>query len=165
MKFPLVPILINLTETMDTLTDKGYTTGVHIDTCTKNNITTFSSPKAHSSQKIGLYDMKIFVYSTKKDTYTCPAGAIHTTNGNVYKKRNNRVKHYKNRTACKDCQLRSQCTTNKNGRFIRAIHLSGGIKEDENRVKKNPDYYKLRQQITEHLPKAFGRDLKAAKGF
>jgi hypothetical protein len=52
-------------ETMNTLTDKGYTTGVQIDTCTKN-ITTYSSPKAHSSQKNGLFDMQIFVYNKKK---------------------------------------------------------------------------------------------------
>jgi len=36
-------------ETMNTLTDKGYTTGIHIGTCPKNGITTYSSPKAHSS--------------------------------------------------------------------------------------------------------------------
>ncbi len=137
-------------ETMDTLTDKGYTTGVHIDTCTKNNITTYSSPKAHSSQKNGLYDMQIFVYNKEKDTYTCPAGAILTTNGTVYKKRNHRVKHYKNRTACKDCQLRSQCTTNKNGRFIERSIYQEALEENEKRVKENPEYYKLRQQITEH---------------
>ena len=40
-------------EKIDCLTDKGYTTGKHIDICEKNNITTYSSPKAHSSQKNG----------------------------------------------------------------------------------------------------------------
>jgi transposase len=137
-------------ETMDTLTDKGYTTGVHIDTCTKNNITTYSSPKAHSSQNNGLFDMQIFVYNTEKDTYTCPAGAVLTTNGSVYKKRNHRVKHYKNRAACKDCQLRSQCTTNKNGRFIERSIYQEALEENEKRVKEKPEYYKLRQQISEH---------------
>ena len=53
--------LLNLKQ-MNVLTDKGYTTGKHIDICTKNNITTFSSPKAHSSLKNGLYDMQIFKY-------------------------------------------------------------------------------------------------------
>ena len=36
--------LLNL-ETMNTLTDKGYTTGKQIDICSKNGITTYSSPK------------------------------------------------------------------------------------------------------------------------
>jgi hypothetical protein len=137
-------------ETMDTLTDKGYTTGVHIDTCTKNNITTYSSPKAHSSQNNGLFDMQIFIYDKDKDNYTCPAGAVLTTNGSVYKKRNHRVKHYKNRAACKDCQLRSQCTTNKNGRFIERSIYQEALEENEKRVKEKPEYYKLRQQISEH---------------
>jgi len=38
-------------ETMNVLSDKGYTTDKHIDICTKKNIVTYSSPKAHSSQK------------------------------------------------------------------------------------------------------------------
>ncbi len=56
-------------DTMDCITDKGYTTGKHIDICTQNNIITYSSPKAHSSQHNGLYDMKIFEYDIKNDNY------------------------------------------------------------------------------------------------
>jgi len=137
-------------EKMDSLTDKGYTTGKHIDTCTKNGITTYSSPKEHSSQHNGLYDMQIFEYNKEKDNYTCPAGKILTTNGKIYKKRNHRVKHYKNRQACKECDLRSQCTKNKNGRFIERSIYQEALEENEKRVKENPEYYKLRQQITEH---------------
>ena len=137
-------------EKMNTLTDKGYTTGVHINTCSKNNITTYSSPKAHSSQNNGLYDMQIFEYDKQNDTYTCPAGHVLTTNGKVYKKRNHRVKHYKNRKACKGCSLRPQCTKNKNGRFIERSIYQHDLEQNEKRVRENPDYYKLRQQITEH---------------
>ncbi|NQU84378.1 MAG: transposase, partial [Mariniphaga sp.] len=134
---------------MDTLTDKGYTTGVHIDTCTKNNITTYSSPKAHSSQNNGLYDMQIFKYDKENDTYTCPAGAILTTNGNICKKRKHRVKRY-NTKACQGCKQRSKCTTNKKGRFIERSIYQEALEENEKRVTQNPGYYKLRQQITEH---------------
>jgi len=81
-------------EKMNTLTDKGYTTGAEIARCTKNNITTYSSPKEHSSQKNGLYDMQDFEYDPINDTYTCPAGSIMHTNGSIYKKRKHRVKHY-----------------------------------------------------------------------
>ena len=38
---------------MDVIADKGYTTGKHIDICDKNNITTYVSPKEHSSNKNG----------------------------------------------------------------------------------------------------------------
>lgn len=136
-------------EIMNTLTDKGYTTGLQIDTCTKNGITTFSSPKAHSSQNNGLYDMQIFKYNKENDTYTCPAEEILTTNGNIYKKRNHRVKHYKTK-ACDGCKQRKKCTKNKKGRYIERSIYQEALEENEIRVNENPGYYKLRQQITEH---------------
>lgn len=141
--------LLNLKQ-MNVLTDKGYTTGKHIDICTKNNITTFSSPKAHSSLKNGLYDMQIFKYNAPKNHYTCPAGEILATNGAVYNKNKHKVKHYKNRQACKTCMLRDQCTTNKNGRFIERSIYQEAVENNKKRVDSNPDYYRLRQQVTEH---------------
>jgi hypothetical protein len=135
---------------MKTLTDKGYTTGKHIDICSKNNITTYSSPKAHSSMKNGLYDMEIFEYDKEKDHYTCPANKTLKTNGVIYKKANHKVKHYKNYKACKVCALRTKCTTNKNGRFIERSIYQESLEENAKRVESNPDYYRLRQQITEH---------------
>jgi len=137
-------------ETMNVLTDKGYTTGKHIDICTKNNITTFSSPKEHSSQHNGLFDMQIFKYDKENDFYTCPAGQILATNGTVYNKNKHKVKHYKNRKACKTCELREQCTKNKNGRFIERSIYQEALEANKKRVDANPNYYRLRQQITEH---------------
>jgi len=135
---------------INVLTDKGYTTGKHIDISTKNNITTFSSPKAHSSQKNGLFDMQIFKYHKTQDYYTCPANHTLKTNGTVYNKNNHKVKHYKNRLACKTCELRKQCTQNKNGRFIERSIYQEALEDNQKRVESNPQYYKLRQQITEH---------------
>lgn len=136
-------------EKMNTLTDKGYTTGAEIARCTENNITTYSSPKEHSSQKNGLYDMQDFEYDPKNDTYTCPAGNILHTNGRIYNKRNHRVKHYKTK-ACKGCAVRHLCTQNKNGRFIERGIYQEELENNATRVNQNPDYYRLRQQITEH---------------
>lgn len=136
-------------ESMNTLTDKGYTTGAEIAKCQENNITTFSSPKEHSSPNNGLYAMNIFEYNKENDTYTCPAGQIMNTNGTVYNKGNHKVKHYKTK-ACKGCPIRELCTRNKNGRFIeRGIHQET-LENNAQRVNQNPDYYRLRQQITEH---------------
>lgn len=67
---------------IDLITDKGYTTGKQIDICTKNNIVTYSSPKDHSSQHNGLFDMQTFEYNKKK-------GFIHLSCGrNISHKRN-----------------------------------------------------------------------------
>lgn len=134
---------------MKTLTDKGYTTGAEIAKCEKNGITTYSSPKEHSSQKNGLYSMNIFEYNKINDTYTCPDGQTMNTNGTTYNKGNHKVKHYKTK-ACKNCPVRGLCTTNKNGRFIERGIYQETLENNENRVNQNPDYYRLRQQITEH---------------
>ena len=64
--------------------------------------------------------------------------------------RNHRVKHYKNRKACQGCALRAKCTNNKNGRFIERSIYQEALEENQKRVDENPEYYKLRQQITEH---------------
>lgn len=137
-------------ETMNTLTDKGYTTGKHLDICIKNDIIPYSSPKEHSSQHNGLFDMQTFKYDKANDTYTCPDQKILITNGTVYNKANHKVKHYKNRQACKSCKLRDQCTKNKNGRFIERSIFQEALQENQIRVDNNPEYYKLSQQITEH---------------
>lgn len=94
--------------------------------------------------------MQIFEYNKEKDTYTCPADQILKTNGTVYNKNTHRVKHYKNRQACKNCKLRAQCFNNKNGRFIKRSIYQEALEENQQRVESNPQYYRLRQQITEH---------------
>lgn len=137
-------------EKMNTLTDKGYTTAKHLDICTKNGITPYSSPKEHSSQHNGLYPMIEFKYDKIKDTYTCPAGQILETNGSVYDKAGHKVKHYKNRQAGKACPIRYLCTINKNGRFIERSIYQEALEENKKRVEENPEYYRLRQQIAEH---------------
>ena len=137
-------------EQMNVITDKGYTTGKHIAICDQNNITTYSSVKDHSSQHNGLFDMQIFKYDKENDSYTCPANEILATNGTIYNKAGHKVKHYKNRKACKGCSLRERCTKNKNGRFIERSIYQEALQENQKRVESNPEYYRKRQQITEH---------------
>lgn len=137
-------------KTMDVLADKGYTTGKHIQRCSDNGIATYCSPKAHSSTKNGLYDMQVFLYNKDDDTYRCPNNKTLISTGNVYHKGNHRVKHYKNFKACKNCILRTKCTKAKNGRLIERSIYQEALEANANRVNNNPEYYKLRQQITEH---------------
>ena len=137
-------------ENIKTLTDKGYTTAKHLEICTNNGITPYSSPKEHSSMHNGLYPMVDFKYDKEKDTYTCPDGQVLDTNGTVYDKAAHKVKHYKNRQACKTCPVRHLCTNNKNGRFIERSIYQEALEENKKRVQENPEYYRLRQQITEH---------------
>jgi len=99
--------------------------------------------------KNGLYGMKIFEYDKQKDSYKCAAGHIKQGNGAIYKKRNHKVKRYTTKS-CEDCELRSECTTNKRGRIIERSIYQEAVETNKKRVEENPGYYKLRQQITEH---------------
>ena len=42
------------------------------------------------------------------------------------------------------------CTTNKRGQIIERSIYQEAIEANKKRVDENPEYYKLRQQITEH---------------
>jgi hypothetical protein len=93
--------------------------------------------------------MNEFEYDAENDTYTCPANEVLITNGNICKKRKHRVKRYYTK-ACNGCELRAKCTKNKKGRFIERSIYQEALEENEKRVNQNPEYYRLRQQITEH---------------
>ena len=146
-----------LDKPMDVLADKGYHSGREIKSCEKLNVNTYISPKASSSSKTNPdFAMEAFLYNETADTYTCPAKQTMHTNGRWYNKKLDKsgrksyqVKHYKTK-ACKDCSLRSDCTKNKNGRFIERTEFAQYVKENNDRVNQNPDYYRKRQQIIEH---------------
>ena len=101
------------------------------------------------------YAMEAFEYNQQDDTYTCPAHEVLVTNGRCYNKKliNGRkpyqVKHYKTK-ACKGCQLRSECSSNKLGRIIERTEYQQYITEGNERVNQNPNYYRTKQQIIEH---------------
>ncbi|MCK4701364.1 MAG: transposase, partial [Bacteroidales bacterium] len=156
-------------ETMDVLADKGYHTGEQIKECGENNITTYVSPKAPSTKDRGLYPVTAFDYNKENDTYTCPQGCQMHTNGKWYKHSENRKGrrggyHFQRytTTACKTCKSRHLCTQSKvNGRAIDRSEYAGVIEANSKRVKGNPDYYRQRQQVTEHM---FGT-MKRQQGF
>lgn len=161
-------------DSFDVLADKGYHSGRELKDCQQYNVTTFVSPKQSSSTKKNPdFAMHKFIYNENEDSYTCPAGAILNTNGRQYFKKliNGRksyyVKHYKTK-ACKNCQLRSQCTKNKNGRYIERSEYQEYIKSNNDRVNENPDYYRERQQIIEHqfgtIKRHWGFDYVLTKG-
>jgi transposase len=140
----------------DILGDKGYHSGREMKACEGMGVDTYISPKASSSSKKNpAYAMDQFKYYPRTDTYECPAGERLRTNGVWYDKnlkngrKSYRVKHYKTKS-CKECSLRSECTKNKLGRIIERTEYAEYVVRNNNRVNRNPDYYRQRQQIIEH---------------
>jgi len=154
-------------EAINVLADKGYHTGEELKKCETENITTYVSPKAPSTPVTGLFPVTAFIYNAENDTYTCPAGEILATNHVWYKhsgKRKTEAYRFLRYTthACKTCASRGQCTAGeKNGRAIDRSEYAAAIEANRERVIANPDYYRQRQQVTEH---PFGT-LKRQRGF
>jgi transposase len=154
---------------MKVLADKGYHTGEELEKCKKNNITTYVSPKAPATKDEGLYPVTSFVYDKENDLYVCPQGHKMQTNGTWHThsdKRRNKKGAYRfqryNTIACKTCTNRHLCTKSKtNGRYIDRSEYAEVIEDNAQRVEANPEYYRQRQQITEH---PFGT-LKRQRGF
>jgi transposase len=153
---------------MKVLADKGYHTGAELARCQENGITCFVSPKAPSTKDVGLYPVTDFRYDKDGDFYVCPQGQEMRTNNTWYRhsdKRKGKPGAYRfrryNTPLCKSCESRHLCTKGKNGRDIDRSEYADVTEANAKRVNENPDYYKLRQQVTEH---PFGT-LKRQRGF
>ena len=150
-------------ESMNTLADKGYHTGEQLKQCDEHNITCYVSPKAPATKDIGLYPITDFTYDCSTDSYTCPAGNTMTSNGRFYTHSSKgKITPYKFKRyqtpVCKTCIVRHKCTVSeRNGRCIDRSEYAGIIEENQKRVSENPDYYRLRQQIAEHMFGTFKR--------
>jgi transposase len=155
-------------EHLSVLADKGYHTGEEIQQCMINNITTYVSPRGTSTRDKGLYPVTDFRYDPQEDQYICPAGNPMHTNGKWHDHSDSRRKGksaYRFRryttSACRNCKSRLNCTKSRNGRYIDRSEYAEALEGNTQRVYSNPDYYRKRQQITEHQ---FGT-LKRQRGY
>lgn len=149
---------------INVLADKGYHSGGELKACEELNVKSYVSPKESSSVKKNPgFAMASFKYHSRSDSYTCPAGERLRTNGIWYNKqllngrKSYQVKHYKTK-ACKRCPLRADCTTNKLGRTIERTEYAVYITRNNDRVNKDPAYYRQRQQLIEHQFGTLKRD-------
>lgn len=147
---------ILIKEKLEVLADKGYHTGEQLQACHDAGITAYVSPKAPSTKDIGLFSINDFIYCRESNTYQCPAGNTLATNGRYYnhsaRGKNNPSRFLRYTTPkCKGCQLKEKCTKNKaNGRVIDRSEFADVMEANSKRVNQNPEYYRQRQQITEH---------------
>jgi transposase len=155
-------------EKINALADKGYHTGEEIQRCGDHNITTYVSPRKSSTNNEELYPVEKFTYDKDNDTYTCPAGCKLTTTGKWYKHSDSRKGRFSYKfkryttSNCKCCIQRQYCTGGKqNGRAIDRSEYAVALEANTDRVEQNPEYYRQRQQIIEHI---FGT-LKRQRGF
>jgi len=136
------------------LYDKGYYNEAALQEAEELGVDVLvATPEISSHAPDPAFDVALFHYNPKEDTYTCPAGHLLTTNGHLYSKRSRKtetyVQHYKT-SECQNCPLRSQCTKNSEGRLIERSAMAHLADENRQRLQANPELYKKRQQIVEH---------------
>jgi len=156
----------NIGQVENVLADKGYNSGRELKACEALRVTSYVSPKEHSSTNKNGYAMKDFKYNQEQDSYTCPTDQTLQTNGRWYNKKldasakkSYQVKHYKTK-ACQQCQVKNLCTKSIRGRYIERSEYHQYVERNKQRVQANPNYYRQRQQIIEHQ---FGT-LKRSRG-
>ncbi len=141
------------TNTFTALYDKGYHTGseFHIaDSLGINTLVAIPAIGRKSQAPDPSYNAENFTYSPDDDTYVCPQGNTLSSNGSWYKARNYTFKQYKTK-ACKECPVRSQCTTAKtNGKIIQRTQFTQNIQDNAKRVEQSGELYKKRQALVEH---------------
>jgi hypothetical protein len=145
-------------ETYTALVDKGYHNGKQIEICKQANITTIvAQPEQGKSNQNGTtkdYLVAQFQYNQDTDTYTCPQGETLKTTGSWHKKTTDRDSYNfkKYRTPkCKTCPVQHLCTSRASGREIDRSQYADAVAENNKRYDENPQLYRKRQEINEHI--------------
>jgi transposase len=162
-------------ERISALADKGYHNGEQLQQCMINDIITFvafQEVNRNNPVPTPAYFGERFIYDDKQDQYTCPAGNTMKSTGTWYTKKyrktsSTQVKHYKT-PACKTCPVRSECTTNPNGRIIDRSENAEAVEANNRRLLAQKELYQQRQQLCEHpfgtIKRQWGYDHILLKG-
>ena len=137
-------------ESLSTTADRGYFKKIEIKKCHDDNITCFvPAPLKSHNKKKGMFTEQDFTYDKINDTYICPAGNVLTYTGKTYQKHEIEMKPYRT-AACKQCKLKSKCTTSKDGRKIYRWVDESIIDKMQDRMKKHPEIKEKRKELVEH---------------
>lgn len=144
-------------ETYTALVDKGYHNGREIEACKQANIITIVAQPEQGKNKERItedYLISKFQYDQTTDTYTCPQGETLKTTGSWHKKTTDRdsyeFKRYRT-PKCRECPVKHLCTSRKAGRDIDRSQYADAVEENNKRYHANPQLYRKRQEINEHI--------------
>jgi hypothetical protein len=134
---------------VEVVADAGYYNAAEVGRCAEHNITAYL-PKADTSANTarGLYGKSQFKYDAVKDEYVCPAGAALTYRFATYEL-GRELKYYR-ASGCKSCALKSRCTRNKANRTITREANEHLMEAMAQRMKAQPEKFKLRKTLAEH---------------
>jgi transposase len=131
------------------LADKGYYSGDAIKAAQDEGMTPVV-PKTMTSAntKKGMFNKNDFIYHADRNSYTCPAGQVlpyafeSCEDGRA-------IWTYTSTQSCKECRIRSQCTTSKTRRVRRWEH-EDRLDKMEAKLKAHPESMIIRKSTVEH---------------
>ena len=130
------------------LADRGYFDSGQIRTCEQNGIEVLvPKPLTSNSKAAGRFDKRDFIYIALNDEYRCPAGQRAIWRCASVEKGLTQNKYWP--SACPQCKLKAQCTTDKYRRITRWEH-EDVLERMQARLDRTPEASKLRRQTVEH---------------
>ncbi len=154
-------------EKLEVVADMGYYDGAEVKQCAEAGITTYiPKPLTSVNKKRGLFTKQDFSYDEGKDCYCCPAGEALTYRYESFEQ--GRLIRYYTTSKCRDCPLKSKCTTNQRGRRITRWVDEKLLEEMARRVRARPQVMRRRQQLSEPpfgtIKRAMGHSYFLMKG-
>jgi transposase len=142
-------------EEIAVVADKGYYNANDIDECEANNTTCYipAVRRAGPNAPDESYDRENFKYDRNNDCYICPQGERLYFSKKLNRGKNGDFeKHYENSDACANCENRSKCTKNNNGRKLIRSSKRDILEIVDHRMKTDEarEIYRKRQEIIEH---------------
>lgn len=136
-------------DSINVVADRGYFIAEDIEACEKAGMTPYvTKPDRDPAKRTGLFPKEAFIYDIDKDIYTCPGGQTLNCNG-IGAIREIERRFYRNRGACMNCPLRTQCTKTTH-RTITRYSNQAVLDCMEARLKADPAMQDRRRETVEH---------------
>jgi transposase len=133
---------------LEAVADRGYYYGEEIKACADADITvTLPKPSTSGAKAEGRFGKQDFVYRAHEDVYRCPAGEKLPFRYASEENGQNLRRYWTN--ACRDCPLKSRCTTGPERRVTRWEH-EHVLEAVQERLDLNPDAMRTRREVVEH---------------
>jgi hypothetical protein len=136
------------TEELTAVADRGYYRGEDILDCDRANITSYlPKPNTSGNRAKGQYGRDRFRYIVEDDVYECPAGQRLIRHMTSQEK--GKTLHRYWTSVCRQCPLKSQCTSGKERRVTRWEHEEV-LEAAQARLDRSPDMMRIRRATVEH---------------
>ena len=135
-------------DALDVVADRGYFKGEEILACEEAGITvTLPKPQTSGAKARGRFGKQDFVYLPDENVYRCPAGE--KLRYRFTGEEDGQKLHSYWTSACKNCALKSKCTTGPERRIKRWEH-EHVVEAVQARLDKNPNAMRTRRETVEH---------------